>query len=436
MLDLCVDGNKGDACTVQQHSNSGLTAEKQLILLSAGTAARRQASSGRAEALGGLVHWPTLADLLRTRRLLPLLGPRLVELGGEQAGSEFAITVENALDASRRRGVLWQMIADHIKQALAEAEIRCVVLKGSVLSEALYDDPGRRLSSDIDLLVAQEDLHDAVRAVCKLGYRAPTDYTGSDGLPSLHFTLSHEDDQLPPVEVHWRIHWYEDRFAGERLLPPRGECAHTWRPAPIDELAASLLFYARDGFIDLRLATDLGACWDAVRAGIGPQAFGGLISAYPALEGVLSASAAVGANVVGLPGNELTGGNAELRYRSRMAVQLATPHSDLSTSQLYANMGLIDGLLAPPGGFGAFLRRRVIPPREVLNEQARKARRSKASSRTGHCVRVLARYVLAIAGLIARRGRKHRYTVTSSPRAECGDIAQTGHGEPRLNSRH
>ena len=397
------------------HSSSGLRAEKQLILLSAGTAARRQAASEQTEALGQLVHWPAITDLLRMRRLLPLLGPRLVELCGDQAGSEFAIAVESALDTSRRRGVLWQMVAAHIKHALAEAEIRCVVLKGSVLSEALYEDPGRRLSSDIDLLVARDDLHNAVRAVCKQGYKAPTDYTRSDGLPSLHFTLSHEDNQLPPVEVHWRIHWYEDRFAGERLLPPCGECADAWRPAPIDELAASLLFYARDGFMDLRLATDLGACWDAVGVRIRPQAFGALISAYPALEGVLLASAVVGANVVGLPVNELTGRKVELRYRGRVAVQLATPHSDLSTSQLYANMGLIDGLLAPPGGLGAFLRRRVIPPREVLNEQARKARKPKASSRAGHCVRVLVRYVLAITGLIARRRRRHRYTVKSSP---------------------
>lgn len=375
-------------------------AEEQLILLSAGTVARRQAASERLEALGTVVDWSLVAELLRRRRLLPLLGPRMVDLAGDQAGDEFVISVTQALDAGRRQGVFLQLIAARVMAVLAEAEIRCASLKGSLLGEAIYGDPGRRPSSDIDLLVAGDQLHDAVEVVRKLGYEAPTDYIADDGLPLLHFALVHERDQLPPVELHWRIHWYERRFACDRLLAP-GDChSGDWRPAPADELAALLLFYARDGFIDLRHATDLGAWWDAFGASLDPGALDESIRAYPALEHVLLAAAKAAEKTVGLPLDRLTECRSKLRLRDHIAVRLATPNPHVSEPQLYADMGLIDGLLAPSGGFSAFVRRQVIPPREVLREHARKAQRSRASSSLGHVVRVLFRYGLAMVGLV------------------------------------
>jgi Uncharacterised nucleotidyltransferase len=375
-------------------------AEEQLILLSAGTAARRQTASGQIEELGTVVDWSLVAELLRARRLLPLLGPRLVELAGDRAGDEFAIRVTQALDAGRRHGVFLQMIAERVMAALADAGICCTALKGPALSEALYGDPGRRPSSDIDLLVARERLHDAVEVVRELGYRAPTDHIDECGLPLLHFALIHEREQLPPVELHWRIHWYERSFAGERLLAPSDEFIGSWRPAPIDELTALLLFYARDGFVDLRLATDLGACWDALGSRLEPGALDQSIRAYPALEHVLLVAAKVAERMVGLPLDRLTEHRVKLSSRGRIAVRLASPHLRASQPQLYADMGLIDGLLAPPGGFKAFVRRQVIPPREVLREHARKAQRPRASSTLGHSVRVLGRYGLAMARLL------------------------------------
>ncbi len=375
-------------------------AEEHLILLSAGTATRRQATLKQVEGLGTVVDWLLVADLLSRRRLLPLLGPRLVELAGDQTGDEFAIGVTQALDVGRRQGVFLEMITERLIVALADAGIRCAALKGPALSQVLYGDPGRRPSGDIDLLVAQEQLHEAVGVVRKLGYLAPTDYIDEHGLPLLHFALLHEDDQLPPVELHWRIHWYERSFAGERLLPPNGEFRRDWRPSPIDELTALLLFYARDGFIDLRHATDLGACWDAFGAGFDPGVLDESIRAYPALGHVLLAAAKVAENTVGLPLEQLTEGDMKLNGRSRIAVRLASPYPHASEPQLYADMGLIDGLLTPSGGFRAFIRRRVLLPQEVLDEHARKAQRGRASSSLGHGVRVLIRYALAMAGMV------------------------------------
>jgi hypothetical protein len=381
--------------------------ERRLILLSAGTATCRLATRERAEGLVSDVNWLGLGETLRRRKLLPTLGPRILELADGGASRDFVTAVEQSIVAGRRQGAFFQLIAKRVATALAEAEIRSTVLKGPSLSEAIYNDPGRRLSGDIDLLVATEQLPMAVEVVRGLGYDTPTDYVQDDGLPMLHFALAHERGELPPVELHWRIHWYERSFARERLLPPTLDLSSDWRPAPVDELAALLLFYARDGFVDLRLAADLGAWWDVFGAGIQPGALDELLRTYPAFGRVIPAAAKVAERVVGLPAARVLGDAPKLRLRSRMAMRLADPNPRASLHQLYADAGLIDGLLMPPGAFGAFIRRNVVPPREVLDEYARHSLDGKATSPLGYCLRILIRYGLALARIVRGPERAH-----------------------------
>ncbi len=83
-----------------------------------------------------------------------------------------------------------------------------------------------------------------------------------------------------------------------------------------------------------------------------------------------------------------------------MAVRLANPNPHSSPSQLYADMGLIDGLLAPAGGFGAFVRRQLLPAPEVLDQQAEHGAKHRARSRLTRFVGVLARYALRMTSLL------------------------------------
>jgi Uncharacterised nucleotidyltransferase len=379
---------------------SSFRAERQLILLSAGTAARRLAMGEQAARLAAEVDWSRLADTLRVRRLLPVLGPRMVELAQGSVSAGFADAVNQALETGRRQGAFLQLISMRVTAMLADAGIRSTALKGPLLSEAIYGDPGQRLSSDIDLLVSPEQLQAAVETVRTLGYAAPTDHVQRCGLPLLHFVLVHERGELPPVELHWRVHWYERRFAHERLLAPTLDLQGDWRPAPTDELAALLLFYARDGFIDLRLATDLSAWWDVHGADMPCGALAPLLRVYPALARVIPAALKVAEKTVALPAAQLTADMHKLGARERVAVRLANPNPHSSPSQLYADMGLIDGLLAPSDGFGAFVRRQLLPPREVLDQQAQHGAKPRARWPLTRCAGVLARYSLTMTRLM------------------------------------
>jgi hypothetical protein len=383
-------------------------AELELMQLSAATARCRDIASDRARHLGARVGWSTLLDRLRQRKLVSLLGPRVLELVGDQADEDFVDAVGRAATTGARRGAALQLISMRIVTLLGQAGIRAAPLKGPTLSQELYGDPGRRASNDIDLLVHPEDLGRAVAAARTLGYRPPADPVGSSGLPLLHFALVHEEDELPPLELHWRIHWYERRFAQERLLPPTIDPLGEWRPAAADQLAALLLFYARDGFIDLRLATDIATWWDVSEIPRG--ALADVQHAYPALDRALAVACAVSAHVVGLPCAHAIGEEHRQPPRDRIATRLANPHPKGSSSQLYADMGLIDGLLAPPGGFPSFVKRQLFPPRDVLDKHAKHGARTRPRAPLSRGVGVLARYSWSLTRLVRPSQQVHRLT--------------------------
>jgi hypothetical protein len=309
--------------------------------------------------------------------------------------------VQSDLEAGRRQAALLLLVSQQARDALAAAGIGSAPLKGPQLSESIYGDPGRRLSSDVDLLVAAGQLAAAVEVLRGLGYEEPLDPMEPSGLPQLHFAMIHSRGEMPPVELHWRIHWYEDRFAGERLLPPPGE-QPGWRPTRADELVSLLLFYARDGFLDLRLPADLSAWWDAWGAELEAAQIAERLDAYPALGPSIRAALRVAESLIGLPAAPLLAGAPPPRRRERVAARLAYPNPYASRAQLYADIGLIDGLLTPPGDLGAFVRRQVLPPRDVLEQQARHGSRRRRRSSLGRGAGVLGRYAVAMTRLLRR----------------------------------
>jgi hypothetical protein len=348
--------------TTRGSTQGGSEAERRLVLLAAGTDRRRQERAAEMLALSKTVDWEQMATALRARHLLASLGPRLLDLS-THAGASFGEAIEEATLLGRRQSAYLQLVAHSAVADLAAEGIPATVLKGPDLGEAIYGDAGRRFSTDIDLLVAPKHLLPAVEIIRTRGYLPPEDFVDGWGLPLLHFALAHENGGLPSIELHWRIHWYEGSFARERLLPPGGSPDPGWHPAPRDQLGALLLYYARDGFLGLRLAADLAAWWDRFGNEVDEGAIGQVSRDYPALGRVLRAAVLAGEQVVGLPARRLTG-PARPASRERLARRLADPFPRVGEKQAYAEMSLIDGLLMPPGNLIPFIRRQVLVPAE------------------------------------------------------------------------
>lgn len=390
-----------------------LRPEQEMALLAAATETRRSGERARLESLAGQVDWSLLSDLLALARVLPTLGPRILEAVGETASARFDEEVAASVEAIRRQDTLFMLICERLLETLRAAGIPAALLKGPALGERLYGEPGRRASSDIDLLVPVERLGEAVEIVSGLGYAPPTDPLEENGRPLLHFAMLHGQGELPSVELHWRIHWYEDRFARDRLLPPTAT-DRDWQPERADELAALLLYYARDGLSSLRQATDLGTWWDRFGAELAPGDLDELIDSYPELRLAIMAAVRAAERTVGLPANAVLRRNDRLGPRGLLAVRLADPRPYITPQQFYAEIGLIDGLLTPRRGLRAFFRRQIAPSREVIREHVERANGAHVTSRAGYATRVLGRYAIAFGRLLRLPGAK-RLRFGSSP---------------------
>ena len=168
--------------------------EQQVILLSAGNG-RTPDGDARAHRARSWRGWTgrCWSELLRGQRLLPTLGPRILELAGERRPRGARNRRRGAIEETRRQDALLQLISARTAAALAECRDPLDRAEGVRRSaKRSTAKPGRRLSSDIDLLVAPEHLERAVEVVRGLGYARPTDHVYASGLPLLHFALVHE----------------------------------------------------------------------------------------------------------------------------------------------------------------------------------------------------------------------------------------------------
>lgn len=338
--------------------------------------------------------------------LLPILSQRIREEFDQSPGAHSIIRcIPSVEQMAIKRGRFYSVALSRIQNDLDARGIRALPLKGPVLAEALYGDPGLRHMSDLDILVASEDLAGAAAVLAKQGYELQPEDHRERGLPRLHINLTHTSALLPPVELHWRVHWYERTFARDMLeacrLLPNGH-----RALPVHELAALLLFFARDGFRGLRLAADAARWWDLLGENEGEQPMlRPVIQRYPALEQALVASATVLDAAVGVPLERTVGRAVATTRRTRTAARLQNWSGYGEPDQLSANTTLIDGLLSPPGERLAFLRRWFFPGRAKLRRIYRVPSSSAARLlplAAWHPTKLTVRYVIALLALARR----------------------------------
>jgi hypothetical protein len=376
------------------------------VLLLCGTHERRRRAADAARALSHDADPERLTALLDRLRLTGLVGRRLRELE-VVLNPTLEEHIEQWTSGARALGRTHELTTLALLEALERGGIRALALKGSVLARALYGDVGVRSAGDIDILVDARHLAGAVEVVQSMGWTHQAATSRAAPLPVLHETLSHPS--LPRVELHWRVHWYEARFAADALAGAQRAAPHEplmMRPA--DGLAALILFYARDGFAGLRMAADTAAWWDERCAGTNPdQLIEETAVRYPELGGALRLGAELLGSLVGLP----TCQRAE-SFRLRVAAQLASPFHEVTLAEARAKVGLVDLLLAPRRGGRASLRReRQKIPAGLERPLTRHDPLAVHMARSEHLLRMLRRWTLAAAPAMLRASRSGFVTV-------------------------
>jgi hypothetical protein len=366
-------------------------------------------SPERDDAVRGLAagaDFDRLLDLLSAQGLVSTLGGLLLRDDELDLPDRARQRIRATRLRARQRGLLDHGITKRIAADLDARGIPVVPLKGSALAEAVYGDIGARQAADIDLLVPLPALDEAVAVAVQHGWREPQPPSAA-ARSWLHRELSH--DSLPPLEIHWRVHWYEDSFADAAMARAQTTDDGWLRPQPADELAFLLLFLARDGFAGLRQVLDVAAWWGALGRESRPaRDVRAIADAHPELDPALTAAARYAEALAGIPEGSLIA-DAELSGRQRAAMRLRNPWLSGSRAQIEADISLVDALLAPPRGLRPFVSRQLLIPRSGLvrrQPHLEHASRTRiGAARLGHAGRVLARYGIASPRAIGRRRR-------------------------------
>jgi hypothetical protein len=368
------------------------------------TAARALARSGAASADARDVldacDPAALARALADQRLLALLGSRAIALWGGEHGAPpaFAEAVEAEIAANRSRGLALEALSARFAASLEEAGIRALVLKGPLQARRLHGDVGFRNSNDVDLLVSPRDLAAAADVLAGFGYAVDPDTpVRSHGLPDIHTVLRSSAAGLPRIDLHWRVHWYEERFS-ERLLADSIRRGAFLEPEPRDDLAALMLLYARDGFYGLRAAVDIAA-WRDLHPSAGSPELEEHWAEHPRLRRPWHAAALTIERVVGVAAAELVPAPRRTGVRTRLAANLASWNQVGDPDQLRANIALVDALLSPPAELRHFLRREVFITRPEIKEiygLPASARWRITAMRLGHAAKVALRHLAGL----------------------------------------
>ncbi len=397
-------------------------AEPELTLRLAGTSRARARHADRISELAARTDLATLEVSLRDQGLLSLIGARLAD--GQPISAGFAAAVREYAERARRIGAYQQLLTVQLSEALAAAGIRALPLKGPLMAERLYGDSGARPSADIDLLVPLAGLAAAVDVLGRFGYRRHRLLPlSSANPPVLHERMVHPSG-LPAVELHWRVHWSEERFSAQMLERARMGPDGCLVADPADELGLLLLVYARDGFAGLRLAADLAAWWD--RYGELPEAerpdlgrIAAIARDQPPLARSLSTALVLADRLVGVPADRVLPARF-LAGASGLALRLGNWSLEGSRHQIEANIRLVDWALTPPLGWREVVRRQfsLLPREQVLDDPSPTR---GAGAVAGHGLRVVGRFAVAAAVLLRRR--------TWSPRLEPAGLSR-GAGWP------
>ncbi|MFQ5456838.1 MAG: nucleotidyltransferase family protein [Myxococcota bacterium] len=252
---------------------------------------------GAAKARSVGAPWPAIFQRAHAQGIAPLLHASLDRWGLLEVLAREATPFGNARGATLRQNILYLAELGRITEALSAAGVRAVLLKGAAFLGDLYDHPGDRPMSDLDLLVTPLEVAAALRILESLGYAPLRPGLGAALLRTNHeieFARRLPDGTVLYVELHWRLIPAESLVAGparepavfrERSRPCAGAGVRADVLSPEDALVFSAIHLQRHAYsraiwfvdlallirrhpIDWRAVVHAARAWEA-----GPAAF-------------------------------------------------------------------------------------------------------------------------------------------------------------------
>lgn len=165
--------------------------------------------------------WALLLQIARREGVAPLLYKVFLSEGIPSAAPIEDLKAAYYANVARNMRLFHEL--ERVLDTLVEQGIPVVVLKGAALAKSLYEDPGLRVMSDLDLLVPKERLFDSVTAAEALGYttepqwRYPEIRRGQRMLTFFEANLDGGADGQTHLELHWGLVASEASFYRPRM---------------------------------------------------------------------------------------------------------------------------------------------------------------------------------------------------------------------------
>jgi hypothetical protein len=150
--------------------------------------------------------WELFSAMADREGVSPLMYWKLKDSPVEVPPSTFNLLRSTYYQTLAQNTLMYQEL-ERILEALDEAGIPVIVLKGAALAAMVYEDIGLRPMGDLDLLVYPKDFGEAENIIQSLGYG----HTRPELLPGIHRKLAHEVSLKGgpggniTVELHWGI---------------------------------------------------------------------------------------------------------------------------------------------------------------------------------------------------------------------------------------
>jgi Uncharacterised nucleotidyltransferase len=170
---------------------------------------RREGASGLRGELPALLGTPdfaeALSDLAQRHAVLGLILTACERAGVlENLPEPVAQKFSRSLPLLRRQAAFWDLERDFVLRQLTERNLHPVLLKGAALRLTAYADPVERSLGDIDVLVPEAAVDEAVAALISRGYQ-PQIEAHSELYRKHHHHLILRKERGFIVEVHWAL---------------------------------------------------------------------------------------------------------------------------------------------------------------------------------------------------------------------------------------
>ena len=150
--------------------------------------------------------WQSFLALLRPHWIVPLLASHVRAWPEEcRPPPEIMDDLNRVFLMAAARSLLAGRQIQSATDALNDAGIPVILLKGHALARTVYPDPALRQSSDIDLLVQPHDIPASEEVLEKLGYVCP-----AKTFHLSQYEHHHETFSPPGKGLHIELHWVTD----------------------------------------------------------------------------------------------------------------------------------------------------------------------------------------------------------------------------------